>query len=245
MPIKPPGTPSECICADSLIAAADPYCPVHGAARPRTACPECGGDPGAHTLTCKLAAQGQAIAGAEQRRAEREFRLEALTADCSIIDTAVDSSKTTSVPDDLGSQPGDCTCPDMATLDVNCPSHGTARALTVEYGDPAELITRPPLLSGLEVSTGRHARRICKKAADLVNGDRNADYGDALDNFTETAALWSPILGIEVTAEQVALCMAQVKIARLIHNTPHDDSWVDGVGYLALGGGIARRRRDA
>lgn len=101
----------------------------------------------------------------------------------------------------------------------------------------------PLEITGLPSSTGDHARIICERAAELVNGDRNADYGDALDNFTETAALWSPILGIEVSAEQVALCMAQVKIARLIHNTPHDDSWIDGVGYLALGGGIARRRR--
>ena len=30
-----------------------------------------------------------------------------------------------------------CTCDSLADLDPNCPTHGTARALTAEYGDPA------------------------------------------------------------------------------------------------------------
>ncbi|AEJ95727.1 hypothetical protein FDI64_gp53 [Mycobacterium phage Zemanar] len=90
-------------------------------------------------------------------------------------------------------------------------------------------------------TTGSRARDICETAADLVNNDRNAVYGDAEVNFTETGALWAVVLGHEVTAEQVAICMALVKIARLIKTPNHADSWTDGVGYLALGGGIASK----
>ncbi|QPX62169.1 hypothetical protein PBI_INDLOVU_54 [Mycobacterium phage Indlovu] len=93
-------------------------------------------------------------------------------------------------------------------------------------------------------STGAHARSICEEAADLVNGDRNADYGDALDNFTETGALWAVVFGHPVSAEQVALCLDLVKTARLIHHLDHADSWVDKVGYSSLGGGIVKRRAD-
>lgn len=90
-------------------------------------------------------------------------------------------------------------------------------------------------------TTGQRARAICEHAADLVNNDRNAIYGDAEQNFTETGALWAVVFGHEVTAEQVALCMALVKVARLIKTPNHADSWTDGVGYLSLGGGIASK----
>lgn len=95
--------------------------------------------------------------------------------------------------------------------------------------------------------TGDYAADILTTASALVNGQRNADYGDARDNFTETAGLWQIVLGpllrddAVITAEQVALCMNQLKVARLIHNTGHADSWIDGCGYLALGGGIAHQ----
>ena len=90
-------------------------------------------------------------------------------------------------------------------------------------------------------TTGQRAGAICATAADLVNNDRNAVYGDAEQNFTETGALWAVVFGHEVTAEQVAICMALVKVARLITTPNHADSWTDGVGYLALGGGIASK----
>lgn len=90
-------------------------------------------------------------------------------------------------------------------------------------------------------TTSQRAGAICATAADLVNNDRNAVYGDAEQNFTETGALWAVVFGHEVTAEQVAVCMALVKVARLIKTPNHADSWTDGVGYLALGGGIASK----
>tara|TARA_E500000305_G_scaffold103078_1_gene98306 strand:+ start:625 stop:780 length:156 start_codon:yes stop_codon:yes gene_type:complete len=43
------------------------------------------------------------------------------------------------------------------------------------------------------------------------------------------------ILEREVKAHEAALCMAAVKIARLIETPDHRDSWVDGCGYFAIG----------
>jgi len=74
-------------------------------------------------------------------------------------------------------------------------------------------------------------RDIADLAASLVDGDRQADYGHPLDDFTRTALIWTAILGHEVTAEQVALCMVGVKIAREVH-VPKTDNVVDGVGYF-------------
>ena len=69
------------------------------------------------------------------------------------------------------------------------------------------------------------------EAAELVSNDRQKSYGHPYDNFQETAALWAVVLGIPVTAEQVALCMVQVKVARELHHTKRDNI-VDAIGYL-------------
>ncbi len=68
----------------------------------------------------------------------------------------------------------------------------------------------------------------------LICGDRQKAYGDARENHQRIADVWAVILGHEVTAEQVVLCMAGLKLARLAHDVTHRDSAVDGIGYLAL-----------
>ena len=70
-------------------------------------------------------------------------------------------------------------------------------------------------------------------ASALINGDREKDYGTPQENFSSIAVGWSEILGVDVSAEQVALCMAWLKIARL-RNGPHMDSYIDAAGYMAL-----------
>jgi hypothetical protein len=63
-----------------------------------------------------------------------------------------------------------------------------------------------------------------------ASGARPDDYGHPADNLTLTAALWAPILGVDVTAEQVALCMIQLKIAREMHRCGRDNL-VDIAGW--------------
>ena len=82
-------------------------------------------------------------------------------------------------------------------------------------------------------------REILAKADELIHGDREQHYGTPQENFARIAVGWSVILGKPVKPEQVALCMAWLKIARLV-NGPHDDSYTDGCGYLALAGELAR-----
>jgi hypothetical protein len=72
---------------------------------------------------------------------------------------------------------------------------------------------------------------IAQEAIGLVTGDRQASYGHPYINFKETADLWSVVLGIDVTPEQVGLCMVLLKVARELH-VPKRDNLVDAIGYL-------------
>lgn len=76
---------------------------------------------------------------------------------------------------------------------------------------------------------------VLSTADELINGQRAKDYGDAAENFQRIADLWQPILGVQPTPAQVALCLTQLKVARIITSPAHTDSWVDAAGYIALG----------
>ena len=78
-------------------------------------------------------------------------------------------------------------------------------------------------------------------AYELVNGARQDDYGTPAESFGRIAALWTPILGLDVQPHQVALCMAMVKAARLVRSPDHSDSWVDLAGYAALGSELTQQ----
>ena len=78
----------------------------------------------------------------------------------------------------------------------------------------------------------------------IINGERADTYGDASENFTRIANMWAEVLQVPVTAEQVALCMTLVKVGRLIESPAHEDSWVDAIGYIALGVEVATEESD-
>ncbi len=72
---------------------------------------------------------------------------------------------------------------------------------------------------------------VAAKAAALVAGDRQDAYGHPFDHFSLLAALWSPIVGVTITAERAAIMLVQLKLARELHQ-PSDDNVVDAAGYL-------------
>lgn len=64
--------------------------------------------------------------------------------------------------------------------------------------------------------------------------ERRDDYGDPAEQFRAIADRWTITLGTPITPSQVALCMIDLKLARLTYDPGHVDSMVDVIGYAAL-----------
>jgi len=79
---------------------------------------------------------------------------------------------------------------------------------------------------------------ILKEADRLTHGDRNKNYGTPLVNHQRIAHLWSVWLETEITPAQAAMCLALVKVARLIETPDHLDSFVDLAAYASIAGEI-------
>jgi hypothetical protein len=80
---------------------------------------------------------------------------------------------------------------------------------------------------------------ILDTAKEYVTKDRAATHGDAESNFGLIAAYWSAHLNRNISPHDVAVMMTLLKLARAKSNPKHVDNWVDGCGYLALGGEAA------
>lgn len=83
---------------------------------------------------------------------------------------------------------------------------------------------------------------ILDEAKRLVHGERGADYGHPIHDYTRTGTIWGAILHewakkaaaspvpIPVPPDLAILCMVGVKISREV-NKPKRDSRVDIAGY--------------
>lgn len=75
--------------------------------------------------------------------------------------------------------------------------------------------------------------KMLKRAADLI-ASRRTVYGDPAASMATVAARWSLTLGQTITPAQVALCLIDLKLARLAHDPKHLDSALDVAGYAAV-----------
>jgi len=84
------------------------------------------------------------------------------------------------------------------------------------------------------VSTSFKAGDVCGHAAELVGGDRAKQHGDKATNHQNIANLWTAYLGTPVTADQVAIMMVLLKVARTKTGAVNRDDFVDMAGYAGV-----------
>ena len=120
-----------------------------------------------------------------------------------------------------------------AVTSVSTPATGLSAEVETSYLETNDLPPAP-----VEVVT---RSKILSTAKSYITRDRQADHGDAEDNFSRIAGYWSLHTGVTLTATDVAVMMALLKVARIKQNPQHVDNWVDGAGYFACGGEIANQ----
>lgn len=82
-------------------------------------------------------------------------------------------------------------------------------------------------------------QELLREAEQLVNGDRNNQYGPPDQDFRRSAeaasALGFSLNGKPLSAHDVAIFITVVKLSRLTWSPEKKDSWVDIAGYAACG----------
>lgn len=120
--------------------------------------------------------------------------------------------------------------PKRRTLGVSNPTDDMA-----EYAKKYLEAVKPRKLTRADIL---HAAEKC------VCGQREQDYGTPKDNFETIAELWETYLsracvdeagGVYIDANDVAMMMALLKIARIAAGGGKADSWIDLAGYAACG----------
>lgn len=86
-------------------------------------------------------------------------------------------------------------------------------------------------------------KEILESAMQTVCKDRQDKYGNCKDNFGIIAEFWTEYLNAEVTAEDVAVMMILLKIARIRTGIYDPDNYIDIAGYAACGSEIASKKQ--
>lgn len=92
---------------------------------------------------------------------------------------------------------------------------------------------RSDLPAGFAGAGRRH--HVLVEADQIVNGNRDQQYGEPENNFGLISRLWSGYLAVEVQPHDVAVMMMLLKVARIRNAPGKVDHWIDIAGYAACG----------
>lgn len=87
-----------------------------------------------------------------------------------------------------------------------------------------------------------NASAICRRAAELMEGDRAKTHGPKQRNHSNIAEMWNAYLSIRrdrlapLSAGDVAKMVALLKVARSELGAFNPDDFTDGAAYMAIAG---------
>jgi hypothetical protein len=97
----------------------------------------------------------------------------------------------------------------------------------------------------MDNNTSQTRKFILEEAQRCVCADREQQYGPPESNFGLIARLWREYLDTDnpISAHDVAIMMAMVKIARIKSGQRKTDNYVDLAGYAACAGELSRQEK--
>lgn len=108
-------------------------------------------------------------------------------------------------------------------------------------GKKVDTPTDTPTTPVAPTDTPTTRAEILDAAKEIVTGDREKQYGKPEDNFADIAEFWTTYTGCPISAEDVAIMMTLLKIARIRSGNYKADSFVDLCGYASIAAEIAGR----
>jgi len=82
------------------------------------------------------------------------------------------------------------------------------------------------------------AKDILTDAIDTL-AERSKTHGHYDLTILRASKLWSDYLERKIDPMDVAICMALIKLSRIMETRSHHDNWLDICGYLAVGAELA------
>jgi len=73
---------------------------------------------------------------------------------------------------------------------------------------------------------------------------RGTQYGHPISNHKRIAELWTAYLGFPIQPNEVAMCMALVKISRQAEDAGVTDNYKDALAYIAIAKSITDAMQD-
>lgn len=110
--------------------------------------------------------------------------------------------------------------------------------------EPAKVVAGEPFVEWEPEEKPTWPRqKLLEEAIGLTCGDRNAQYGDPLQDFKRSAKILNAMgyknnlngMDRPLSGHDVALIVAAVKMSRIAWQPTKRDSWVDLAGYAACG----------
>ena len=95
-----------------------------------------------------------------------------------------------------------------------------------------------------------HRKKLFEDVYNMICRDRQDQYGELEDNFKYIANFWNNYLSaknhmtLQLSAEDVAIMMSLLKVARMATGVKHYGNYIDAAGYLALAGEQAFKEYD-
>lgn len=83
-----------------------------------------------------------------------------------------------------------------------------------------------------------------EQAENIINGERQGQYGSPENSFQTIAKFWTAYLGRDISATDVANMMILLKVARNASGVYKNDNYIDICGYAAIGNELASMPKD-
>lgn len=110
--------------------------------------------------------------------------------------------------------------------------------MVAELADRCRVVAKKPQTAVSEMPD----ETILQEAQRLVHGNRGADYGHPIEDYTRTGRMWGAILGIgDIDPRVCCLMMAVMKVSREV-NKHKRDNLTDLAGYAECASMVAQRQ---